>query len=279
MGRQGAWGGGSFGVTGWSVRRWLNQKLLLIRRSSFSGVSNLRILGVLGATMNKKSHESGKHGEALSRDSRNSHWCQTVLRSNFGITAMTTPAAIPMPPPATRRWSYEELVAEVPESNQPMELWDGELLVMPAPSFHHQEIVFRFQQALYEWVREHDAGKVVASPIDMVLSPHRVLQPDVAFVSKERLSIVDRVIMGPADLVAEVISLEGRRRDRIDKRDLYEQCGIKEYWIIDPEAQTVEVLHVESGVYRLVVRAHMDEVAASRLLPGFEISASELFKS
>jgi Uma2 family endonuclease len=85
--------------------------------------------------------------------------------------------------------------------------------------------------------------------------------------------------MGPADLVAEVVSLGGRSRDRIEKRDLYEQHGVKEYWIIDPEPETVEVLALVNGRYELVQRSHPGETAASRLLPGFEISVADLFRS
>ena len=83
--------------------------------------------------------------------------------------------------------------------------------------------------------------------------------------------------MGAADLVAEVISPSSRRRDRIDKRDLYEQHGVQEYWLIDPEAQTVEVLHLESDTYQLVGRWHPGERAQSRLLKGFELTVSPLF--
>ena len=120
-------------------------------------------------------------------------------------------------------------------------------------------------------------GKRNRAPIDMVLSPHRAVQPDVAFIAKDRLAIIQRVIMGPADLVAEIVSLQGRSRDRIEKRDLYEQHGVKEYWIIDPEARTVEVLSLVQGRYELVQRSHPGETAASRLLPGFEVSAADLF--
>jgi Uma2 family endonuclease len=178
--------------------------------------------------------------------------------------------------PKERRWTFEELAAELPESNVPTELWDGELVMSPAPSFLHQEIVDRFHDLLKARVRPERLGKTAAAPIDMVLAPHRAMQPDVVFISNERLGIIKEQIMGAADLVAEVISPGSRRRDRIDKRDLYEQHGVREYWIIDPEAKTVEVLHLEMGTYQLVGRWHPGERAVSRLLRGFEVPVSPL---
>jgi Uma2 family endonuclease len=176
------------------------------------------------------------------------------------------------------RLTYDEVVARFPESNQPCELWDGELIMSPSPSFYHQKIVYRLHRALDNWVSKHRLGEVVGAPIDMVLSPHRVTQPDVAFIAQDRLKIVERVIMGPADLVAEVISLEGRQRDRIHKRDLYEQYGVKEFWLIDPEAETVEVLFLEGPRYEVLARCRPGQSAASKLLPGFEVEVQELFQ-
>jgi len=190
--------------------------------------------------------------------------------------------AVEAPPPAVpetqRLYTYDELAAELPETNQPHELWDGALIVSPTPSFFHQEIAFRFHRALHDWVVAQDLGKAIGAPIDMVLSSHRAVQPDVAFIAKDRLAIIQRVIMGPADLVAEVVSLGGRNRDRIEKRDLYEQHGVREYWIIDPEPETVEVLVLVNGRYELVHRSHPGETAVSRLLPGFEVAVNYLFR-
>ena len=181
------------------------------------------------------------------------------------------------PPSQARLYTYDELVAELPETNQPHELWEGELIMSPAPSFFHQKIAFRLQRALHDWVVAHSLGEVVGAPIDMVLSPHNVAQPDVAFIARDRLHIIQRVIMGPADFVAEIISLGGRSRDRIEKRDLYEQYGVKEYWIIDPEPETVDVLVLGNGRYDLAMRCGPADTAQSRLLPGFEMAGADLF--
>ncbi len=85
--------------------------------------------------------------------------------------------------------------------------------------------------------------------------------------------------MGPVDLAAEIISLGGRNRDRIEKRDLYEQYGVKEYWIIDPESKTVDVLALVSGRFELAMRCGPGQKAESRLLPGFGVFVDELFKA
>lgn len=146
----------------------------------------------------------------------------------------------------------------------------------PSPSLSHQRILARLFKTLDAWVEKHRLGETVLAPIDMVLTTRRATQPDVVFVSNERLGIMQERIMGPADLVAEIISPGSRRRDRIDKRDLYEQHGVREYWIIDPEARTVEVLHLEKGTYHLVGRWNPGERAQSRLLKGFEVSVSPL---
>ena len=80
--------------------------------------------------------------------------------------------------------------------------------------------------------------------------------------------------MGAADLVAEVISHGSRRRDRIDNCDLYEQHGVREYWLIDPEAKTVEVLCLESGTCQLAGLWHPGERDRPRRLKGFEVPVS-----
>src|SRR4051794_30964287 len=98
-----------------------------------------------------------------------------------------------------RLWTYDEMAAAFPESNQPMELWNGEIIMPPTPDSSHQRSTFDFAIALRNWVDEHDLGEVFIPPFDMVLAPRQVTQPDVLFVAKTRAHIVQKVVRGAAD--------------------------------------------------------------------------------
>jgi Uma2 family endonuclease len=175
------------------------------------------------------------------------------------------------------RYTYDQLCEVMEETNHPHELWDGRLLLEPPATWCHQEIVGRFYVALLNHVQRRKIGKVIASPVAMVLSPHTFVEPDVALVLNENLHRIDKVIRGPADLVAEVVSPSGRRRDRVKKRDLYERHGVKEFWIIAPEAPGVDVLWLSARRgYETVGRFLPCDTARSRLLPDFRIGVARL---
>lgn len=169
------------------------------------------------------------------------------------------------------------MVAELEESNLPTELWDGELLISPSPSFFHQEVVDRFHDTLKAFVRPRRLGATGCAPLDMVLTNTRAPQPDVVLISGARLDLSKTRLMGASDLVAEVISPNSRRRDRVDKRDLYEQHGVKEHWLIDGETQSVEGLHLGPRECQLLGRWRPGEQATSRLLKRFHVKVSDLF--
>ena len=155
----------------------------------------------------------------------------------------------------TRRlYTYAELVAELPESNQPCELWDGELIMSPTPSFNHQKVVFRFQRALYDWVAARKLGEVVGdrstwSRLRIGDGARRDLHRAGAAGDHRARRRRDRPTWWRRSF-----RRGGRNRDRIEKRDLYEQHGVKEYWIVDPEAETVDVLELVQGQYELAMR-------------------------
>jgi len=183
-----------------------------------------------------------------------------------------------VPKPRSRKlWTFSELTAKLSESNIPTELWDGELIMSPAPAPSHQDIVLNFASLLRSFVIRKKLGKVFVSPIDVVLSQRRVVQPDVIFISTARASLIKEVIRGAPDLVAEVVSAGSWKRDRVEKRGLYEQFGVSEYWIIDPEAQTIEVFALGRTGFKLHSRTgQANEVAVSKLLSGFSVNWYEL---
>jgi Uma2 family endonuclease len=177
---------------------------------------------------------------------------------------------------AKRLWTYDEMVAKLKETNQPVELWNGEIIMSPAPHPDHQEIVLNFAESLKAFTTKGRLGKVYISPLDVVLTQRRVVQPDVFFISEARLGIIKDYINGVPDLAMEVISEGSWHRDRIEKKALYEQAGLPEYWIVDPDSETIEVFTLDKGVYQLHSRAVSAETAHSKLLEGFGISFKAL---
>jgi Uma2 family endonuclease len=176
-----------------------------------------------------------------------------------------------------RLWTYEEACAELEESNRSVELWDGHLVMSPTPTFFHQIIVSRVEEQLRNWVREHRLGIVVASPLDVVLAPDRVVQPDVMFISKKRSNIIKNHIHGAPDLVVEVVSPDRRKRDYKDKKDLYEAHGVCEYWIVDPQLKHIEIWWMNEDYYELLGRFTGKQFAPSQLLTGLKVRVDQIF--
>src|SRR3954447_13011061 len=164
--------------------------------------------------------------------------------------------------------TYDDLL-RTPEDNRLREIIDGELIVSPSPSFEHQNIVGALYRVISDFLDRNPIGRVAFAPLDTVLASDQVPQPDLVYVRHERLAIVERVVSGAPDLVVEVLSEYSRRRDEVRKRELYEQFGVPEYWIVDPEADHVTVYRLANGVYDsgTIVRTTL----TTPLLPGLEI--------
>ncbi len=174
--------------------------------------------------------------------------------------------------------SYEEYLS-LPESNRPCELVDGELYMPPSPNTRHQEIIGRLYERLNYHVEERYAGKVLFAPLDVVLDKARplVVQPDLVFISNERSGIVGPRIEGAPDLVVEVFSPTSAVRDRTEKSVWYSQYGVQEYWLVDPDAQAIEVRRLAPGGYEPAGTFHGGETLQSVLLPGLRIALAEVF--
>ena len=174
-------------------------------------------------------------------------------------------------------WTYAKARARLPESNLPTEIWDGHLVMAPAPAPSHQFISIRMFQALGRWVERRRLGVVLYAPVDVVLTPKLVYQPDLLFLSKSRLHLITNCVAGAPDLVVEIVSGDRRKRDYKDKKDNYEAHGVKEYWIIDPDKAHIEVWSLnEENFFELFGRYVGRQFASSKLLSGFKVHVDRI---
>ena len=176
--------------------------------------------------------------------------------------------------------SYDDL-ALFPDDGKRHELIDGVHFVTPSPNTRHQAIVTHLAGILDTFVRARGLGRVFVAPYDVVFSPHDVVDPDLIFVSAARSEVVTTAhAAGAPDLVIEVLTPATRRRDEVLKRDLYETRGVAEYWLIDPEAETVKLLRSAGerfGRPRLL-SLRDDDVLETVLLPGLELPLATVFE-
>jgi Uma2 family endonuclease len=139
----------------------------------------------------------------------------------------------------------------MPDYGKRYEIFDGELYVTPAATPLHQRLSKRLSLALVDYFEARAIGEVFYAPIDLVLGEHDIAQPDLLVVA-EPAQISDRAIEGPPLLVIEILSPSTRAQDRGVKMQRYARLGIRHYWIVDPDAQTIECFRLEGDAYRLV---------------------------
>lgn len=164
----------------------------------------------------------------------------------------------------------------LPEGNR-AELIDGDLFMSPSPKRLHQDTVLRFVRRLADFVESRGLGRVFVAPFDVHLPSGDIVEPDILFVSKANLGIVQDWVRGAPDLVVEVLSPEGIDRDRLVKRDLYARNGVREYWIVDPEAKAVEVFSLRGGRYEPNGFFEIGDTLLSPILAEFKIAVADVF--
>jgi Uma2 family endonuclease len=132
-------------------------------------------------------------------------------------------------------------IRRFPDERVRYEVIRGELFVTPAPGLRHQHAVLEFALLLKDYVDRHELGEVIVAPFEVELSEDSAVQPDVLVLlpgSSSRLT--SKRLMGPPSLAVEVISYTSKRTDRLQKRRLYQEEGVLEYWIVGPDARRVE---------------------------------------
>jgi len=178
--------------------------------------------------------------------------------------------------PQPGSWTYEDLLA-LPDDGRRYEIIEGDLFEMTGPDLAHSEAVINLIYLLRPFV-EALRLKLLTAPSDIFFGAANPVQPDIAaFLPDGDWRRTRRGIEGVPAFVVEVLSPSTRGKDLLTKRSLYQQSGVSEYWLVDPETRSVEVLALEDGLFHPFSRAGGDGPVRSRLFPDLAFPASAVF--
>ncbi len=167
--------------------------------------------------------------------------------------------------------------AKTPDDER-YELLDGQLIRVPTPLVNHQRVLGNLMLKIASLVWDRNLGRVYPRPTDVVLSDTTVVEPDILFVSSQRSNIITpENIQGAPDLVVEIFDPPTAERDRTVKLDLYAQHGVKEYWIVDPDAKTIMVLLRDGNRFEVSGIYGEGQTLTSPTLEGFSFALEEVF--
>jgi Uma2 family endonuclease len=176
------------------------------------------------------------------------------------------------------KYTYQDLLT-TPDDRNRYEIFEGELVVTPSPNEAHQTAVVNLLLVLASYVKQHQLGKILSAPFDVYFDEETVVEPDLLFVSSSRLSIIEKQnIRGAPDLIVEVLSPKTEDRDRGFKFRRYAQEGVKEYWLVDPEKQFVEVYKLGARGFELVGKFSGSQNVQSKIFPGLKFPASDIWQ-
>jgi len=189
---------------------------------------------------------------------------------------LVTAGAIIILMPVDIRLTYEDY-CRLPNDGKRYEIIEGELFVTPSPFRPHQRSVTRLTRYLSTFVQEDDLGEVFVAPFDVVFSRFDVVEPDLLYVSKERISVLtEKNVQGAPDLVVEVLSASTAETDRKIKLKLYDRFGVQEYWIIDPYGPSAEIYRRQKKGFDPVKTLGAADSLTSPLFPGFSLPLKDL---
>lgn len=179
--------------------------------------------------------------------------------------------------PAQGAWTYSHYAA-LPADGRRYEIIEGVLYMAPAPGEAHQSASIRLASYLLTHVEFAGLGRVYPAPFDVELAANVVVQPDVVVVLHANGGIITPShIRGAPDLVIEITSPSTATHDRSRKLRAYARAGVMEYWLVDPHAQTVEVLTLADSEYRSQGVFQGSATLPSAVVPNLPIRVEQFF--
>jgi Uma2 family endonuclease len=159
------------------------------------------------------------------------------------------------------------------------QLVEGKLFMTPSPAFYHQSVAFNIAYGLRRFLEENPMGRTAIAPSDVQLDFVNVHQPDVYFISNERLNILTKQgPVGAPDLVVEVLSRSTARLDKGPKLRVYARSGVKELWLVDKEKKEVAVYRFAENISEPVTTVRGRQKLTTPLLPGLKLALAKVFE-
>ncbi|HTK09530.1 MAG TPA: Uma2 family endonuclease [Ktedonobacteraceae bacterium] len=187
-----------------------------------------------------------------------------------------TPANMPAGP-KQGDWTYSAY-CQIPDDGNRYEIIAGVLYMAPSPSGGHQKTANLISYYLTTYIYFAGLGEVYIAPFDVELEKKTVVQPDVCVLLQENIQkYVSSRIIGAPDLVVEVASPSTTFYDRRQKYLAYERAGVKEYWLVEPRQESIEVVFLEEGRYQSQGMFRGQEKLPTRLVEHFPVEARQCF--
>ena len=175
--------------------------------------------------------------------------------------------------------TYDDYLNLPDEPGYRFEVLDGMLIREPSPNVMHQRVLVRLLRVVDDYFQDNDpGGQTYCAPLDVTLGEKTVVQPDLLHVSSDQQDIVrERRIDGAPQLVVEILSPSNRRKDRLQKLQIYQRGAVPHYWIVDPDQRTLECFALHDGIYALVAGGMDDDTVCPPGFSGLSIDLENLW--
>lgn len=173
--------------------------------------------------------------------------------------------------------TFNDYARLTPPDSGNYELHNGKIIHMPSPLFPHQKLSQRLMRLLGNFIHDNQLGELVSAPMDVVFNANDTMQPDILFVSNERLSIIDRQVKGAPDFIVEILSDGNTAKEMSYKKHIFETHGVREYWLINLEKQTITQYENIEDEFIIRSKITIDGSLSSVVFEGFTLKASDIF--
>ncbi len=175
-----------------------------------------------------------------------------------------------------KKYTYEDYL-KTPDYER-YELIEGDMLMTPSPATRHQRISRKLTVQLSIYVEKYNLGEIFVAPYDVYLNNENVVQPDIMFISKDRMNIIgEKNIQDAPDIVVEIISESNAYRDLVQKKKLYARFQVKEYWIVIPGEELIEIYTLKDNTYMFYKTYTKNDILESPYLQDMRIELKSIF--